>query len=199
MVGEVGGVNKDLVLWRFIVDLEKKECTCRGWQLTGLPCVHAIAFIGTRRVELEDFVDHYYSIEMFKAAYVTVVPPMPGKEEWEKVEIGFKLLPPKCNRAAGRPRKRRMVGVEEGGSTSKGKRRCKRCGGLGHLQKTCNETVLDPHAPPPAPSKKKKRTYKPKVVEIIETRDAPSKKRKLCSKKKKTTPAEPTPPDQTMQ
>ena len=60
-----------------------------------------------------------------------------------------------------------MVGVEEGGSTSKGKRRCKRCGGLGHLQKTYNETVLDPDAPPPAPPKKKKRTYKPKVVEII--------------------------------
>jgi len=132
---------------------------------------------------------------MFEVAYATVVPPMPGKEDWKKVEIGFKLLPPKCNRAAGRPRKRRMVGVEEGGSTSKGKRRCKRCGGLGHLQKTCNENVLDPDAPP----KKKKRTYKPKVVEIIETRDDPSKKRKLCSKKKKTTPAEPTPPDQTMQ
>ena len=192
-------MNKDLVPWRFIVDLDKKECTYRGWQLTGLPCVHAIAFIGTRRVESEDFVDHYYSIEMFKAAYATVVPLMPGKEEWKKVEIGFKLLPPKCNRAAGRPRKRRMVGVEEGGSTSKGKRRCKRCGGLGHLQKTCNETVLDPHAPPPAPPKKKKRTYKTKVVEIIETRDAPSKKRKLCSKKKKKiTPTEPTPPDQIM-
>ena len=31
MVGEVGGVNKDLVPWRFIVDLDKRECTCRGW------------------------------------------------------------------------------------------------------------------------------------------------------------------------
>jgi len=203
MVGEVGGVNKDLVPWRFIVDLEKKECTCRGWQLTGLPCVHAIAYIGTRRVELEDFVDPYYSVEMFKAAYATVVAPMPGKEEWEKVDIGFTLLPPKCNRAAGRPRKRRLVGAEEDGSSSRGKRRCKRCGGFGHLQKTCNETVLDPDAPPPAPPKKRK-TYKPKVVEIIETTDDPSKKkrkRKASSKgkqpkKKKATPAEPTPPEQ---
>jgi hypothetical protein len=99
MVGEVG-VNKNLVPWRFIVDLDKKECTCRGWQLTGLPCVHAIAFIGTRKVDLEDFFHHYYSIEMFKAAYASVVPPMPSKEEWKKVDVGFKLLPPKCNRAA---------------------------------------------------------------------------------------------------
>jgi hypothetical protein len=122
------------------------------------------------------------------------------------VDHGFKLLPPKCNRAAGRPRKRRIVGVEEGGSSSKGKRRCKRCGGLGHLQKTCNETVADSDAPPLAPPKKKSRIYKPKVVEIIETiDDASKKKRKASSKgkqpsnKKKTTPAEPTPPEQSVQ
>ena len=95
--------------------------------------MHAIAFIGTIRVDLEDYVDHYYSVEMFKAAYASVVPPMPSKDEWEKVDIGFKLLPPKCNRGAGRPRKRTIIGVEEGGSTSKGKRRCKMCGGFGHL------------------------------------------------------------------
>jgi len=206
MVGEVGGVNKDLVPWRFIVDLDKRECTCRGWQLTGLPCVHALAFIGTRRVDLEDYVDHYYSVDMFKAAYATPVPPMPSKDEWEKLNLGFNLLPPKCNRAAGRPRKRRIVGVEEGGSSSKGRRRCKRCGGFGHLQKTCNETVTDPDAPPPAPPKKKRRTYKPKVVEIIETIEEPAKKKrkastkgKQTSKKKKTTPTKPTPPEQSVQ
>ncbi|WVZ79465.1 hypothetical protein U9M48_027039 [Paspalum notatum var. saurae] len=69
MVGEVGGVNKDLIPWRFTVDLEKKECSCRYWQMSGPSCVHAIAFIGTRRVEPEDFVDKYYSVQKFKVAY----------------------------------------------------------------------------------------------------------------------------------
>ena len=183
MVGEVEGVNKDLVPWRFIVDLDNHECTCRGWQLTGLPCVHAIAFIGTRRVLLEDFVHPYYSVQKFIAAYASAVPPMPDKEEWEKVDLGFKLLPPLCYRAAGRPRKRRIVGSEEGGTSSRGKRRCKRCGGFGHLQKTYNEIVHDPDAPPPGPPKRR-RTYKPKVVEIIETTEDPSKKRKRTSKPK---------------
>jgi len=53
----------------------------------------------------------------------------------------------------------------------------------------------------------KRKTYKPKVVEIIETTDDPSKKkrkRKASSKgkqpkKKKATPAEPTPPEQATQ
>jgi hypothetical protein len=158
--------------------------------------VHAIAFIASRRAQLEDFVHPYYSVQMFKLAYAVPVPPMPSKDEWEMVDPGFKLLPPLCKRAAGRPRKRRIHGVEEGGSSSQGKRRCKRCGGYGHLQKTCNETVHDADAPPPAPPAKKRRTYKPKVVEIIETTDEPSNKNKRKastkgkqpSKKKKATP-----------
>jgi len=165
MVGEVGGVNKDLIAWRFTVDLDKKECSCRQWQLTGLPCLHAIAFIGTRRVDLEDFVHKYYSVAMFKDAYSSYVCPMPDREQWEKVDIGFNLLPPLLKRAAGRPRTRRLVGIEEGGSGKK-RHRCKRCGAFGHLQKTCNETVLDPDAPPPAPPKKRRRRMKAKATEI---------------------------------
>jgi hypothetical protein len=128
---------------------------------------------------------------------------MPSKDEWKKVDFGFKLLPPKCNRA-GRLRKRKIVGVE-GGSSSKGKRRCKMRVGLGHLQKTYNETVADPDAPPPTPPKKKRMTYKPKVVEIIETTDDTSKKKRKASSKgkqsskKKTTPAESIPPEQFVQ
>jgi hypothetical protein len=43
--------------------------------------VHAIAFIGTKRIDLEDYVDHYYSVEKLKAAYASAVPPMPSKDE----------------------------------------------------------------------------------------------------------------------
>ncbi|WVZ72240.1 hypothetical protein U9M48_020734 [Paspalum notatum var. saurae] len=157
--------NLKFSITKFTVDLEKKECSCRYWQMTGLPCVHAIAFIGTRRLELEDFVDKYYSVQKFKVAYAGYVCPLPDKTQWEPVDIGFKLLPPLLKRAAGRPRTRRIVGVEEGGSGTKRRQRCKRCGGLGHLQKTCNETVLDPDAPPPAPPKKRRRT-KPKVIDL---------------------------------
>ncbi|WVZ79860.1 hypothetical protein U9M48_027388 [Paspalum notatum var. saurae] len=181
MIGEVGGVNKDLIPWRFIVDLERRECSCGAWQMTGLPCVHGIAFIGTRRVDLEDFVDKYYSVEKFKAAYASYVCPLPDKTQWEPVNTGFKLLPPLLKRAAGRPRTRRIVGVEEGGSGTKRRQACKRCGGLGHLQKTCNETVLDPDAPPPASAKKRRRT-KPKVVDLGPLKTDASKGKKKATK-----------------
>ncbi|PKU82610.1 hypothetical protein MA16_Dca019285 [Dendrobium catenatum] len=33
---------------RHIVDIESRGCTCKVWQLIGLPCIHAIAFIGMK-------------------------------------------------------------------------------------------------------------------------------------------------------
>ncbi|CAD6226352.1 unnamed protein product [Miscanthus lutarioriparius] len=69
--------------------------------------------------------------------------------------MGFKLWPPRFKRAAGRPRSRRIKGSEEGGK-QKSQRQCKRCGGFGHMMKTCNETVYDSDTPPPAPPKPKR-------------------------------------------
>ncbi|EEE69430.1 hypothetical protein OsJ_28815 [Oryza sativa Japonica Group] len=84
-VGEVSGVNSDLTTWRHTVDLTKQECSCMEWQLTGLPCRHAISFIGSlREVQLENYVSPYYFVEMFKTAYSKTVPPMPDKSLWEK-------------------------------------------------------------------------------------------------------------------
>jgi hypothetical protein len=69
----------------------------------------------------------------------------------------------KYKRAAGRSRTRRVKGVEEGGS--KNRKKCKRCGQFGHIQKTFNETMYDSDAPPPEPPKpKRKRAKKQKEV-----------------------------------
>ncbi|PKU59816.1 hypothetical protein MA16_Dca027652 [Dendrobium catenatum] len=55
---EVEGLNE-----RHEVDIEKKECTCGLWQLSGLPCIHGAAFIGTTQNNLwHSYVDdHYYT------------------------------------------------------------------------------------------------------------------------------------------
>jgi hypothetical protein len=45
MLGEVEGVTKDLIHWRHVVDLHERTCTCRRWQITGLPCTHALCII----------------------------------------------------------------------------------------------------------------------------------------------------------
>jgi hypothetical protein len=108
-----------------------------------------------RNRSVEDYIDDYYSVEKFKKSYEHVISPMTDRNQWPDVDLGFKLWPPRLKRAAGRPRSRRIKGSEEGGK-QKSQRQCKRCGGFGHMMKTCNETVYDSDAPPPAPPKPKR-------------------------------------------
>ncbi|EEC83548.1 hypothetical protein OsI_29170 [Oryza sativa Indica Group] len=165
--GEIGGTCRDLKTWRHTLDLIAQECNCKKWQLTGIPSTHAIFLIVSwRGLELEKFVSDYYSVATFKRAYAGFVVPMTDNSQWQKVNVGFKLYPPILKRSAGRPRSRRLKGVEEVCS-GKRKHRCKRCGQFGHIMKTCNEPVDDPSAPPPAPPKPKRKRVKKVVVNPI--------------------------------
>ncbi|XP_072061968.1 uncharacterized protein [Arachis hypogaea] len=41
---------------KFAVDLGSHECSCRIWQMSGIPCVHAISCIKFKGLDLEPFV-----------------------------------------------------------------------------------------------------------------------------------------------
>ena len=74
---EILGTTKELKTWRHTVDLDNSTCTCNRWQITGLPCTHAICFIiSLRNRSVEDYVDPYYSVEMFRKAYAGIIMPM---------------------------------------------------------------------------------------------------------------------------
>ena len=123
--------------WKHCVDLEKWECSCRRWQVTGQPCLHAIAFITSIRGgrEIDDYVHEYYSVKSFSNAYAKNVPTMTDKKQWPVVDVGFKLHPPVLKKAAGRPRTQRIKLAFE--SISKRRHKCPECKELGHLLKTC--------------------------------------------------------------
>ena len=41
-----------------VVDLEKKSCKCRKWEVIGLPCCHALASMKVQNVNPYDFCEH---------------------------------------------------------------------------------------------------------------------------------------------
>jgi hypothetical protein len=131
---EVTLVDSDNITRRHTVDLQNHKCSCRQWQVTGKPCNHALAWICANREKIADYVHEYYSVNKFRAAYAGMVPPMRDKTLLPMVDLGYKLYPPKQKRAAGRPKVTRIRGFLEPGRKTV---RCKRCGGLGHFQKTC--------------------------------------------------------------
>jgi hypothetical protein len=79
-------------------------------------------------------VHPYYSVEKFRAAYASRVPNLKDRSQWNFVDLGYKLYPPKQKRAAGRPKVQRHKGFLEPGKRTV---KCKRCGGFGHFEKTC--------------------------------------------------------------
>ena len=55
----------------FVVDLERKTCSCRLWQMNGYGSVHTVATICYLNRNVESYVDHMFSGAMYNKAYTT--------------------------------------------------------------------------------------------------------------------------------
>ena len=94
---------------RHIVKLNQRTCTCLEWQHTSKPCQHALAFITTQQgVDLEQFVQEYYSVDRFKAAYGREIEPMTDKTQWPQVELPFVVGAPLAKEKYGKTKKTRV-------------------------------------------------------------------------------------------
>ncbi|CAH1454650.1 unnamed protein product [Lactuca virosa] len=108
--------------------------SCTRSNKSGLPCVHAAAFIAfTRDPNWDKYVDTYFTVDKFKEAYALEIGPMPGKDQWVNIETVEKIYPPIIKRPPGRPKKNRIIPHDE----PKKRHRCPRCGMYGHHQRTC--------------------------------------------------------------
>ncbi|XP_028755345.1 uncharacterized protein LOC114714744 [Neltuma alba] len=65
------------------VDLASKSCACRWWNLTGIPCRHAVSSIYVKREDRYDYVHSYLKIDAYVECYSPVVKPINGQEMWE--------------------------------------------------------------------------------------------------------------------
>ncbi|GAA0165464.1 hypothetical protein LIER_39988 [Lithospermum erythrorhizon] len=84
-----------------VVDMGNKTCTCRKWQLTGIPCCHVVKGCKYRCQKPKDLVDDYYTKDTFMKCYNNVLhPPLPP-EMWKK--CGFSpIIPPHYTTKRGR-------------------------------------------------------------------------------------------------
>ena len=143
------------------VDINAHYCSCKLWQLSGIPCVHASASLNYSHIDPQDYVSTWFSKDNFISAYTKTINPMNGSKMWPKTSYE-KPLPPKERRMPGRPtikRKRHETENKAKYPTVSKKGRAKTCGNclqFGHNARTCKN---EKQVPPP---KSKRPTGRPR-------------------------------------
>ncbi|XP_056172259.1 uncharacterized protein LOC115666485 isoform X1 [Syzygium oleosum] len=135
---------------RFVVDLVGKTCACREWDISGIPCRHAICCIAFMKLDINYYVDDCFKKDAYGKCYQFPFPVMNGEKMWPKVN-GEPIKPPPYRRKRGREKKNRIKDKDE--RSSEGKKltkvgvqmRCSNCLQYGHNKKTCkNPTTSRP-------------------------------------------------------
>ncbi|KAF3682106.1 putative DNA-directed RNA polymerase I subunit rpa1-like, partial [Capsicum annuum] len=78
---------------RHVVSLASKKCTCRTWDLTGIPCPHAIKAFQHDKQEPEDEIHQWYSKDTYILLYQHKIQPVRGEKFW-KVHPSHAMEPP---------------------------------------------------------------------------------------------------------
>ncbi|KAM0828925.1 hypothetical protein ACQ4PT_067213 [Festuca glaucescens] len=96
----------------YVVELSLRACSCRRWQLTGIPCSHSIACMRHERIKPESMVSSCYSMATYMQAYGGQIFPLRDKDEWAPVDA-TPILPPLYEKCVGRRKKNRRKQPEE--------------------------------------------------------------------------------------
>ncbi|KAL5555167.1 hypothetical protein UlMin_037403 [Ulmus minor] len=128
---------------QFSVDLVNNSCSCRAWDLNGIPCAHAVAAIYHEGHGPLDYVNTFYKKEIMMKAYSFEHVPIADPKEWPKTS-SQPITPPNNRRQPGRPKRIRKRELEEPAPPNATKLRkynvemfCKKCKQQGHNTRTC--------------------------------------------------------------
>ena len=127
---------------KFTVNLDEKTCSCGKWELSGIPCPHAISALVFNQVKPEDYVHECYNIKTFKKIYNPIINPMNGANMCPDTQHP-PVLPPIVTPQPGKKKKNR-IRQPDATNRSQGKLgkkhqqslRCGNCGTLGHNKRS---------------------------------------------------------------
>ncbi|CAI9761407.1 unnamed protein product [Fraxinus pennsylvanica] len=126
------------------VDIRNRCCLCRGWQLYGLPCSHAVAALLSCRQNVHRFTESCFTVTTYRKTYSQTIHPIPDRTLWQEISEGSQnegssedivVNPPKTLRPLVQTRKRRTRTEDRG--RVKRVVRCSRCNQTGHFRTTC--------------------------------------------------------------
>ncbi|KAL3591032.1 hypothetical protein D5086_009672 [Populus alba] len=89
-----------------VVDIDRWDCSCKEWQVTGFPCCHALAVIGCIGRCPYDYCSRYFTTESYRLTYSESVHPVTNVDmpvEKDSSQVVAIVTPPPTRRPPGRP------------------------------------------------------------------------------------------------
>lgn len=125
-----------------IVNIGTRSCSCRDWQLYGIPCSHAAAALASCKKDVYEYTEKQFTVASYIRTYSHAINPLACKSEWTKrtqFQAG-NVRPPKFRRPPGRPEKKHLC-IEES-NREKHTVHCSRCNQTGHYKRTCKADAI---------------------------------------------------------
>lgn len=135
----------------FAVKLDERTCSCKSWDISGIPCIHALAAIHYMKLDPADYCSHYFTVDTYKKIYSFSLGALNGEKMWPKAQ-GNPIQPPLVTPMPGRPKKKRRKDKDEKDPKNPARLRkigvrmtCQNCLQVGHNSRGCkNEAVQKP-------------------------------------------------------
>ncbi|KAG5630057.1 hypothetical protein H5410_001774 [Solanum commersonii] len=123
------------------MDIISRSCSCRSWQLRGIPCPHGVTSLHCKELEPIHYVASCYSKETYLSTNAHFIQPMNNMKMWPTSNNPI-VKPPKIKKLPGRPGKVRRKEADESKKTGKLSKRgaimtCSKCGTQGHNKIGC--------------------------------------------------------------
>lgn len=112
---------------QFVVDKKQCSCSCRRWQLSGVPCSHAISIIYYNKEKPEKYLDRCYLVSTYMETYRHILFPTHDRDTWPKSDQPPIIPPEPVNKRRGR--KTLLRRQEDGEETGFNKGKVSRQGG----------------------------------------------------------------------
>ena len=122
-----------------VVDLERKSCTCRKWEILGIPCYHALAAMKMRNYYPYEFCGHWYFASMYRTMYSEVLHAIRDSKQWEHT-TELRVLPPMASKQPGCHRKNK-IRIEDIGRIRRTVT-CSNCKGRVHNRRSCRNPPM---------------------------------------------------------
>ncbi|GJS81959.1 mutator type transposase [Tanacetum coccineum] len=174
-----------------VVNVEERTCSYRKWDLTGMPCKHAVRAIwnmaenGLEPCIPESWVHPSYWLATWEEMYRFKINPCNGPDLWPPSDSPIIYTPPEYHKPAGRPPKKRKKGVAElfDGLVKNGKMSrfgqtvtCFKCSQRGHNSKFCKgqRGATYPSTPTVNPSQTTQTTVNPSAPAVNPSKTTPT-------------------------